>query len=434
MTLDPFTASIRFGYGPKPGETLPTDARAWLRGQVLRPDPLANGPGTTAVQGLLALRADALDRKKKLKPDRVRRIYAAETKAITDHMVDTAMPFRERLVWFWFNHFTVSLTRFFVAALLGDYVRAAIRPHVTGRFEDMVLAVMHHPAMLTYLDNVQSIGPDSPIGRRRHKGLNENLGRECMELHTVTPASGYTQTDVTNFSKILTGWGVSPPVQLERGASAFRYLAAAHEPGTPELLGHRFPPGEEGGVAALRFLANHPATYLSLATKLARHFIADDPPREAIERLTRVLADSRGDLKAASLALIDEPGAAEPLTKLRTPSDYVVAATRALALPPNRRAAMMYAMRELGEPIFAAPLPNGWSDKAADWASGDGMMRRVDWAYDVSARAERHDPLAVAEAVLGPHLSAPTREAVARAGSRREGLTLLLASPEFLRR
>lgn len=434
MTLTPTIASIRFGYGPRPGEPLPGDARAWLRGQILGPDPLANGPGTTAAEGLLALHEDALDRRGKLKPDRVRRIYAAETKAITDHMVDTTMPFRERLVWFWFNHFTVSLTRPFVAALLGDYVRTAIRPHVTGRFEDMVLAVMRHPAMLMYLDNVASIGPDSPIGRRRHRGLNENLGRECMELHTVTPASGYTQADVTNFSKILTGWGVSPPARLARGAPAFRYLPAAHEPGTPELLGHRFPPGEEGGVAALRFLANHPATYLSLATRLARHFIADDPPREAVERLTRVLADTRGDLKAVSLALIDEPGAARPLTKLRSPADYVISATRALALPPARRYPMMYAMKALGEPIFAAPLPNGWPDTAADWASGDAMMRRVDWAYDLSARAGRHDPLAVAEAVLGPGLSATTREAVARAGSRREGLTLLLASPEFLRR
>ncbi len=434
MTLTPISASIRFGYGPRPGEALPADARAWLRHQIEAPDPLAHGPGPTAVQGLEALHADMLDRKRKLKPHRVRDMYLAEARAIGNHMVDTAMPFRERLVWFWFNHFTVSLKRPFVAAVLGDYVRAAIRPHVTGRFEDMVLAVERHPAMLMYLDNAQSIGPDSVIGRRRHRGLNENLARECMELHTVTPASGYTQADVTSFAKILTGWGISPPFLLARGAPAFRFFPAAHEPGAQTLMGHRFPPGEKGGVEALRFLANHPSTYHSIATQLAQHFIADHPPAEAVAHLQHVLTTTRGDLKSVSLALIDEPAAAVPLTKLRTPADYAVAATRALALPPARRYPVLFAMAGLGQPFFAAPLPNGWSDSAADWGSGDGMMRRADWSYDLTARADRLDPATTADAVLGPLLSAQTREAVARAGSRREGLTLLLASPEFMRR
>lgn len=434
MTLAPIAASIRFGYGPRPGETLPPDARAWLRHQLEAPDPLADGPGPTAVDGLQALHADMLDRKHKLKADRVRRLYLAESRAIGNHMIDTPMPFRERLVWFWFNHFTVSLKRPFVAAVLGDYVRTAIRPHVTGRFEDMVLAVERHPAMLMYLDNAQSIGPDSLIGRRRHRGLNENLARECMELHTVTPASGYTQADVTSFAKILTGWSISPPFLLARGYPAFRFLPAAHEPGAQTVLGHRFPPGEQGGVEALRFLANHPSTYHSLATQLAQHFIADTPPPDAVARLQNVLAHTGGDLKSVSLALIDEPAAATPLTKLRTPADYAVAATRALALPPARRYPVLWAMNGLGQPFFAAPLPNGWSDAASDWASGDAMMRRADWSYDLTARADRLDTVAVADAVLGKLLSQPTREAIARAGSRREGLTLLLASPEFMRR
>ncbi len=435
MTLAPIAASIRFGYGPRPGERLPADAARWLRDQLERPDPLARGPGTTAVEGLEALHADMLDRKRKLKPDRVRRIYVAMARATGNHLVDTAMPFRERLVWFWFNHFTVSLKRPFVAAVLGDYVRTAIRPHVTGRFEDMVLAVMRHPAMLMYLDNARSFGPDSIVGERRHIGLNENLARECMELHTLTPAAGYTQTDVTSFAKILTGWSIAPPFLLARGAPAFRFFAAAHEPGSQVLMGHRFPPGEAGGVAALRFLANHPSTYRSLATKLATHFIADAPPAEAVARLEHVLAMTRGDLKSVSLALVEAPGAAAaPLAKLRTPVDFVVATTRALALPPRRGFPVLPAMAGLGEPLFAAPQPDGWPDTAAHWAAGEAMLRRVDWAYDVSARAETHDPVEVADAVLGPLLSPATREAVARAGSRREGLTLLFASPEFMRR
>ena len=432
MTPAPIEAAIRFGYGPKPGESLPADAALWLRGQVERPDPLANGPGTTAVEGLEALHADILDRKRGLKPERVRRIYLAEARAVGDHLVDTAMPFRERLVWFWFNHFTVSLKRPFVAAVLGDYVRTAIRPYVTGRFEDMVLAVIRHPAMLMYLDNARSFGPDSIVGRRRHIGLNENLARECMELHTVTQAAGYTQADVTNFARILTGWSISPPLLLARGAPAFRFFAAAHEPGTPPLMGRRFPPGEAGGVAALRFLANHPSTYHSLAAKLATHFVADAPPPEAVARIEHVLATTRGDLKAVSLALVEAPGA--PLAKLRTPMDYVVATTRALALPPGRRFPVLPAMAGLGEPLFAAPQPDGWPDTAAHWAAGEAMLRRVDWAYDVAARAGTHDPVAVADAVLGPLLSPATRNAVSRAGSRREALTLLFASPEFMRR
>ena len=434
MTLEPITASIRFGYGPRPGEPAPADAAAWLRGQLDRNDPLANGPGPTAVQGLEALHADQLDRKRKLKPDRVRRLFLAENRTTGNHMVDTPMPFRERLVWFWFNHFTVSLKRPFVAAVLGDYVRTAIRPHVTGRFEDMLLAVMRHPAMLLYLDNAQSFGPDSVAGERRHRGLNENRARECLELHTLTPAAGYTQADVTDFAKILTGWSIAYPALLARGAPAFRFYPAAHEPGAPVLLGRRFPPGEAGGIAALRFLANHPATYRALATRLATHFVADAPPASCVGRLEAVLATTRGDLRAAALALIDEPGAAIPLTKLRTPVDYVVATTRALALPPPRRFPVLPAMAALGEPLFAAPLPNGWPDTAADWAAGEAMMRRVDWAYDLAARAARHDPVAVADAVLGPLLSPATRAAVHRAGSRREGLALLFASPEFMRR
>jgi uncharacterized protein (DUF1800 family) len=434
MTLEPITASIRFGYGPRPGESVGPDAAAWLRGQLQGPDPAASAPGTPAAVGLQALRDDEQDRKQKLKPDRVRRIFLAETLAIADHMVATTTPFRERLVWFWFNHFTVSLKRPFVAAVLGDYVRSAIRPHVTGRFEDMVLAVMRHPAMLLYLDNAQSFGPDSLIGERRHKGLNENLARECMELHTVTPASGYTQADVTSFANILTGWGIAPPKLLDEGAPAFRFFPAAHEPGSQVVMGHRFAPGEAGGEAALRFLANHPSTYHSLATKLATHFVADVPPPDVVARLRKVLADTRGDLKAVSLALVDEPAAATPLTKLRAPSDYVLATARALNLPAERRIPVLQAMAGLGQNLFAAPLPNGWPDTAADWSAGEAMMLRVDWSYDVAARAETHDPVQVADAVLGPLLSPSTRDAVHRAGSRRDGLTLLFASPEFMRR
>ena len=238
-------------------------------------------------------------------------------------------PFRERLVWFWTNHFTDLAAPRRVRGAGGAFVEEAIRPHVTGRFADMLLAVMRHPAMLLYLDNVCSAGPDSPAGQRGKRGLNENLARECLELHTVSPAAGYTQADVTNFARVLTGWSID----LQRDPPGFRFRPFAHEPGEQIVMGRRFPPGEEGGVAALRFLAAHPATHRFLATKLVRHFVADDPPEDAVRRIAGVLRDSDGDLGAAAAAVTTLEAAWQPLTKLRTPLDYVVATLRALDAP-----------------------------------------------------------------------------------------------------
>ena len=183
----------------------------------------------------------------------------------------TEAPFRERLVWFWANHFTVATRNRFVLATAGPYVREAIRPYVTGNFRDMLLAVMRHPAMLTYLDQAKSAGPDSFAGLRHKDGLNENLARECLELHTVSPASGYTQGDVTAFARVLTGWSVS----FKDEPRGFVYLERRHEPGEQVVMGRTWPDGEEGGVALLGWLADHPATHRHLAEKLVRHFVAD---------------------------------------------------------------------------------------------------------------------------------------------------------------
>ena len=174
-------------------------------------------------------------------------MYRAEAAALALRSLTTAAPFRERLVRFWTNHFTISLHQPACAAVAGAFVQEAIRPHVTGRFGDMLLAVMRHPAMLLYLNNVVSIGPNSPAGLRRGRGLNENLARECMELHTIGPDAGYTQADVTAFANILTGWSIA----LDQDPPGFRFRAMAHEPGEKTLMGRTFPPGEEGGVMAL---------------------------------------------------------------------------------------------------------------------------------------------------------------------------------------
>ena len=257
-------------------------------------------------------------------------MFRQDAAAQLGNALTTPSPFRERLVWFWTNHFTVSLRRGDCAALVGAFVEEAIRPHVTGRFVDMLLAVMRHPAMLLYLDNVASAGPNSPAGQRGKRGLNENLARECLELHTVSPAAGYTQADVTNFARVLTGWSID----LRGDPPGFRFRPFTHEPGEQTVMGRRFPPGEEGGVAALRFLAAHPETHRFLAGKLVRHFVADDPPEDAVRRIAGVLRDTDGDLGAAAAMLTTLEAAWQPQTKLRTPLDHVIATLRALEAPP----------------------------------------------------------------------------------------------------
>jgi uncharacterized protein (DUF1800 family) len=357
-------------------------------------------------------------------------LYRAQGLAAVGRAVVTQTPFRERLVWFWTNHFTISLRRGQCAAVAGAFVQDAIRPHATGRFEDMLLSVMRHPAMLMYLDNAGSVGPDSIGGLRSHRGLNENLARECMELHTVSPASGYSQADVTAFARILTGWSV----ELKNDPIGFVFRPRIHEPGEQTLMGHTFPDGEEGGVEALRFLANHPATHRFLARKLVCHFVADTPPPAAVRGIEGILRDTSGDLGAAAAGLVGLNEAWTPGTKVRAPLDLVVASFRALEVPPDPSPPFLGILAGLGQPLWTAPAPNGWPDVAADWSGPEAMMRRIDWAFAVSGRIGDRDPKAIAEASLGPLTRDATQEAMARAGSRREAMTLLLTSPEFQRR
>ena len=422
-------ALVRFGLGRRGAEPLPSDPAAWLRDQISHPDPtvLADPPSTA--QGLAALREDRATRPP-AGQSLSHRLLEAQAAAQMANAVTTPAPFRERLVWFWTNHFTVSLRRGQCTAVAAAFVQEAIRPHVTGRFGDMLLAVVRHPAMLLYLDNVHSIGPDSIAGQRRHRGLNENLARECLELHTVSPAAGYTQDDVTSFAKILTGWSID----LQADPPGFRYRPLAHEPGVQTVLGHRFPPDEAGGIAALALLANHPATHHFLATKLARHFVADDPPADAVRAIEVALRDTQGDLGAAASTLVVLDAAWQPGTKLRTPMEFMIASVRALDIPPEQIPTMLGILSGLGQPIWAAPAPNGWPDRATDWAAPEAMLRRIDWASGFAGRIGDRDVTTIADNALGPLLRPETLTAIRRAGSRREAITLLLTSPEFQRR
>jgi len=400
----------------------------------------------TGLDGMDALKADVLARQAFLragkpagqKPEnQARGMYMADCNAQIGWAAATAMSFRERLVWFYANHFSVSVFQGDTSALVGPFIREAIRPFVNGNFTDMVLAAESHPAMLRYLDNEQSMGPDSVAGRKTGKGLNENLGRECMELHTVGLAAGYTQTDVTNMAKILTGWSVA--ASDEGGMpTGFKYRPAWHEPGAQTVLGESFDGGEQAGIEALMFLSRQPSAYRMLAAKLVTHFVADDPPAEDVARVAAALMDGGGDLAAAAAVVVDLESAWRPLTKLKTPQEFLVSTVR--AAPPVDGKPVDYTgiAGALGQPFWGAPLPNGWSDQAATWDGGDAILARVNWAYTYAGRLSQAGygaaPDAVARGAVGDLLRPETAAAVDRAGTPLEGLTLFFASPEFQRR
>jgi uncharacterized protein (DUF1800 family) len=419
-------ALIRFGLGRRGTEAPPGDPHAWLAAQITGPDAAKFPPNLpTTADGLTLLREQH-----KLKEPLVQPALQADQQAQTAELVTTTAPFRERLVWFWANHFTVSLRQGDTGAVAGPFVREAIRPHVTGTFFDMLLAVMRHPAMLMYLDNAGSVGPNSPAGQRSHRGLNENLARECLELHTLSPAGKYTQADVTSLAAIITGWSV----EMSSLQPGFVFRADAHEPGPKTLLSRSFPPGDAGGILALDFLAHHPATYRHLATKLVRHFVADAPPTQAVGAVEARLRETNGDLGEAALALIRLPQAWTPLVKFRTPFDYSVAYIRLLDMPVDKNSPLPGALNTLAQPVWGAPLPNGWPDAAESWVAPEAMIRRIDWAYGLSAHLGDRDPVDLADMALGPFLRPATIAAMRGAGSRRDALTLLLTSPEFFRR
>ena len=348
-------------------------------------------------------------------------------------LIASSLPFRERLVTFWANHFTVSARAGGATlALIGAYVQEAIRPHITGNFDEMLSAVMHHPAMLYYLNNTDSVGPASEIGRIMGRGLNENLARECLELHTLGATAGYSQQDVSSFAKLLTGWSV----QGEKQPNGFVFRPEAHEPGPKMLIGKQFPEGYIGGEAALVWLAHHPATYRHLATQLVRHFAADTPNDSDVEHVKSVLQKTNGNLKAGALAVIELASAWQPLTKFRSPLDYAVAIYRALDFIPTTEgdeSKSYFTTEYLGQPYEAALLPNGWSDVSTDWLSGESLLRRADFAFSMADSPNAPSPDALID-TFGPLLSAHTINIVRSAGSSREALAFLLASPEFMRR
>lgn len=373
--------------------------------------------------------------KPKQQPGVPQQIYLEEARARVNAAVNAEIGFAERLAWFWSNHFCVSADKGQVRALCGPFEREAIRPYIAGSFADMLFAVETHPAMLMYLDNAGSIGPNSVAGQRRGKGLNENLAREILELHTLGVRTGYSQTDVTNFAKVITGWGIVPLKQNPERGGEFTFDPRTHEPGAQQVMNRSYEDyGIEQGRSVLNDLARHPATATHLATKLVRHFVSDQPPQPLVDRIAKRFRDTNGNLKEVAKTLITSPEAWDaPRTKMQRPAEWLVGAFRATGIAPSDIRPFVQSQNLLGEPLWRPPAPNGFSDDSATWM--DGLAQRLDIANQFARRSgDLIDPEGVAEASFGPLLSDDTRQTLKRAESRQQAVALLLMSPEFQRR
>jgi len=506
---DASIALNRFGLGARPGEDAGNDPRKWLAGQIAAFDPrpqviASQVPSSQVARDL----ADFYERQRLLRLEspgpRRRAVAPAKPAAAQPAMAEGAMmqdmqamqpappmqpaakplyqgedaamlarrearrqqqqayvgmvsaraltaitsptPFAERLVHFWANHFAVSADKLELVGLSGTMEFEAIRPHVMGKFGDMLNAVERHPAMLLYLDQAVSIGPNSPAAQRqrgRRGGLNENLAREIMELHTLGVRSVYTQADVTEFARAMTGFTVAG-IGRARGAGnlggepgSFVFADRLHEPGTRTILGKQWAgQGEEQAAAVLDHLATHPATAKHIATKLARHFASDDPPAPLVARLEKAFLSSKGDLPTVYRALIASPECWAPRpAKFKSPWEWSISAMRALGTQQLQPNAVNGLMGQLGQPVWKPGSPAGWDDVAGAWAGPDAVMRRVEAAERMAQRTKNLIDARQRAAELFPDaLSPATAQSIARAESPGQGLALMLVSPEFMRR
>ena len=366
-------------------------------------------------------------------PDPGRQIYLEEARIRIASALGAEIGFVERLVWFWSNHFCVSADK--IRSMSGAYEREAIRPHVLGRFTDLLLAAEGHPAMLFYLDQTVSMGANSTAGLNRSRGLNENLAREILELHTLGVRTGYTQNDVIGFANILTGWTLVPPGDNPEHGGEFTFNPRLHEPGAQKVLGKSYEDETvEQGRAVLRDLAAHPATATHVASKLARYFIADVPPPPLVERMAKAFLDSGGDLKQIARVMISSDESwTQPPAKLKRPGEWVVGMVRATGSMQADPARFTDGQVLLGEPLWRPPSPKGFPDDERSWI--DGMGRRLDVAnYFAERIAGSTDPQEIIETVFGSQVSSEVKQAVGRAESRQQALVLLFMSAEFQRR
>ena len=480
----------RFGLGPRPGDLafVRGDPRGYVLSQIEGDAPLAPLPGITDAATGAVLRQRFRSRLRLAERGEgtaeshrraYRRAHLSDARIWIRHVVETPHGYPERLAMHWGNHLTVSKRQGGNLSQRGPYENEVVRAHALGRFADMLEASSRHPAMLAYLDQWRSTGPNSPIGKRRELGLNENYARELLELHTLGVDGGYAQGDVRALALLLTGWTLANPLRRPDRAGRAVFVSGRHEPGAHEVLGRRYDMRpEERRAAVVADLARHPSTARHVARRMAIHFVAPDPPPSLVAKLERSFLDTDGDLRAMArtLATADEAWAA-PVDSFLPPIDYVVALARAL---PDRDdgAAMMdddatetdeatdggmdgmaggamdaipmaspslapapfgadfwrVAMRDMGQRLWWPASPAGYEPHGEAWLGPQAMARRLALAASVAERSAVSDVPDLAEALYGEALSGPTRSAVARAEAARQGLTLLLMAPESMKR
>lgn len=450
----------RFGLGRALGEPLPVDPRGWLLAQLSQQ---ATPPAIAVLPTQDELMRQALDQREAIQraPDAASRqeAQAAQRRTGFGHYRDAVQarmlaalqaeaPFHERLVHFWANHFSVSADNVAMVPFVGRFEFDAIRPHVMGRFEELLVAVETHPAMLVFLNQSTSIGPDSRMAKAgraraglRQPGLNENLAREILELHTLGVRSGYTQSDVAEFALALTGWSLEGDTFMRGGFSGgFLFRDNAHQPGARTILGKRYSQaGQAQVLAVLHDLARAPATARFIAGKLARHFAGEQPPPQLQARLAQAFMDSEGDLPTVYRVMIESPEVWQgPASLFKSPWDWTVSALRGLGVMQAdqiRRLQLPQLLDQLGQPVWRPGSPAGWPDLSAAWAAPDALVRRVEAAHQMAQRIGAGlDPRALSVLLLGDAGAVRSRQIIEGADSQRTALALTLLAPEFMRR
>lgn len=459
MSFTPEIAAVRFGEGLSPDVSVPTssdDVLAKLTG----PDRAASDyPVRSFTDHLPSMRKVAMHQrayrqgKDGANADDLRNAVkearrAHERQLLQDfasafaRSITTEDGFRERLSRFWADHFTVAgknrLTRFATPG----FVEEAIRPNLVGKFEELLIAAATHPMMLDYLDQINSVGPNSRAGKRGRRGINENLARELLELHTVGVGARYSQTDVGQLSELLTGLTFN----FRKGA---HFRAEFAEPGAETVLGRTFEAQDDGIKTireALRYLARHEATAAHISFKIAAHFTADDPDRDLVDQMTRRYIDTNGDLLTVYQVMLEHPASWSSFgAKVKQPIDFITSGFRALSVPPQSilqlgrgkmSAFVLGPMTSMGQSWFRPNGPDGWPDRNSDWITPHGLAARLQWAMSAPSAIFRAlpDPRQFVDSALGPLADNAVRFAAKSAESRREGIGLVLASTDFQRR
>lgn len=434
----------RFGLGAKPGGTgrIASDAKAALLAEINAPGvALIDRPMPTYEEACQAVHTEFE--------------YDLSEKELSARLAQHLKPeigFVERLVLFFSNHFSMSINKDgAIRATIGQLERDVIRKNVLGSFRSMLIGVMKHPAMLRFLDNDSSIGPNSVIGKSWGVGLNHNLAREILELHTLGVGGGYTEQDIEGLARVISGWSFVRGWEADehynggrpgnRGQFIFR--RDWHEPNAQTVLGKSYADtGISQGEAVFGALARHRSTAQFLAFKLVRHFITDEPTPEMVDPVADAYRNSNGSLKAMALALVELPEAwSWPLTKLRTPYELQVAEMRATGrlYAPKQRWPFSETLSALRHKPWERPAPDGYSDESIYWMGPDAMRIRLETAQLNAWSLQQIEPftqtaLHLADLLFGRMLSRTSRQAVAEAPDLQNGLATLFMIPEFQRR